>query len=405
MIKYKLAFLLLFLGSICFAQVSHITIFEGAPRLAETIDTMSSAQDVASAYAQFNEGYPEDKYYQVHFMLDMVSVAASKKFLAFKDPQALAYILKVYNSEQRFDLLAQLPESFWHNVDRTSLALPYNDAYSGRGNYDALYLLKKAELKFFTQGLEQSLTFLQQSGKIELLESMHPYLFIRLYSNSREYLRAISLMDTIILSGKGRQDSKELLEELFAQSGASMAEFQKHYGELLREIRGEKKSSIAQYEKYYKAPEFALKDLNGKTVKLTDLRGKIVFVDFWASWCAPCLASFATMQRAVNHYADKKDVIFLFVNTLEKQQGREEKIEQVLSSRNLTFNVLLDDLLDGNYQMVSDYKVKGVPAQFVIDREGYVRYELSGFNGSTDGLLQEIDLMIENAAAEVQRLK
>jgi hypothetical protein len=110
------------------------------------------------------------------------------------------------------------------------------------------------------------------------------------------------------------------------------------------------------------------------------------------------------MQRAVNHYADKKDVIFLFVNTLEKQQGRREKIEQVLSSRNLTFNVLLDELWDGNYQMVSDYKVKGVPARFVIDREGYVRYELSGFNGSTDGLLQEIDLMIENAAT-VQNLK
>ncbi|MEI9957645.1 MAG: TlpA disulfide reductase family protein [Ferruginibacter sp.] len=72
-----------------------------------------------------------------------------------------------------------------------------------------------------------------------------------------------------------------------------------------------KKDDLAKTMLNEAAPKFALEDLDGKTVSLESLKGKVVIVDFWATWCGPCIASMPAMKTAQEKYKQRDDVVFV----------------------------------------------------------------------------------------------
>src|ERR1700749_3607746 len=70
-----------------------------------------------------------------------------------------------------------------------------------------------------------------------------------------------------------------------------------------------------------KAPNFILKDINGKTVSLADYKGKVLILDFWATWCVPCRNSFPAVKMAVEKYKNDPDVKILFSDTRETESN------------------------------------------------------------------------------------
>lgn len=109
--------------------------------------------------------------------------------------------------------------------------------------------------------------------------------------------------------------------------------------------------------------------MEGKKVKLSDLKGKIIVLDFWATWCGPCRSSFPNMQKLVNDYKNH-NVEFLFIDTWEGNQEEKvkNKVTEFLKDKNYTFNVLYDFTSEVSKQ----YKIKGIPAKIVIDKEGNI---------------------------------
>jgi peroxiredoxin len=139
------------------------------------------------------------------------------------------------------------------------------------------------------------------------------------------------------------------------------------------------------------APEFSLEDLEGNTIALADLKGKTIVVDFWATWCGPCIRSFPAMQKAVDKFKDDETVKFLFINTWERGEGVKEKVVKFIEEKDVTFHVLMD--LEN--KVVEAYGVEGIPTKFVVDKNGKIRFKSVGFMGDDQELVDELSLMID----------
>lgn len=115
----------------------------------------------------------------------------------------------------------------------------------------------------------------------------------------------------------------------------------------------------------YQAPDFTLTDMDGKTVKLSDFRGKPVLINFWASWCPPCRAEMPDLVKKSEQYKDQ--VVFLGVNLTTTEQdpdGPKKFLKE--------FNVKYQNVLDKDGKVGSEYQALGIPTTVTVDKNGLV---------------------------------
>jgi thiol-disulfide isomerase/thioredoxin len=123
------------------------------------------------------------------------------------------------------------------------------------------------------------------------------------------------------------------------------------------------------------APEIALEDLTGKPMKLSDLRGKVVLVDFWASWCAPCRESLPVLETLAKTYRDAGLVVVGINIDKTPELAREFLTKNKLK---LSFPVLHDK----KHEVAASYAPPTMPSSYLIDRKGRVLSVHAGFRKS-----------------------
>jgi peroxiredoxin len=113
-----------------------------------------------------------------------------------------------------------------------------------------------------------------------------------------------------------------------------------------------------------KPPLFSLEDLNGKKSDLKQYRGKVVFLNFWATWCGPCKEEMPSMEKLYSQFKDK-DFVFL---TISVDYAGIKPVKDFIEKHRYTFPVLIDP----KGETLDLFEVKGIPTTFLIDKKGII---------------------------------
>lgn len=129
----------------------------------------------------------------------------------------------------------------------------------------------------------------------------------------------------------------------------------------VRSALAQEGASSAQSNARSKAPDFTLKDLNGNSVTLESLKGKVVYLNFWATWCPWCVKELPDVETVYKQYKDK-DVVILAVDIGESEQD----VRNYVNQYKYTFPVLLDTAQD----VARQYGARSIPLSVFIDKNG-----------------------------------
>lgn len=121
------------------------------------------------------------------------------------------------------------------------------------------------------------------------------------------------------------------------------------------------------------APAFVVETLEGQDKALGDLKGKVVLVDFWATWCKPCLETMPKLQNLYRIYSDKGFEVLGV--SIDEDEDRVKKIKRMVNKMDISYPVSLDAKQTPAWHQ---FKVKAIPAMYLLDRESQIVAQWTG---------------------------
>lgn len=390
----------------------------------QTVFEQKTAAGTEAAYKKWIAKFPPQQFktgeVDEDLPYDYARSAIASRYAEEKNvPKAIEYINKLTVDFWKGNAYGGLSEVFYKNGDLAHAesyakkamdnAESYTNGKKGESNaakfaasgYAGL-TSRYANILFEEKKYNEALQYAEAAYKhTQQLSPSINYRYAQILMNLDRHQEAYNKLEEVVKAGKATPEMAETFKTLYVKTKGSDAGYEEYAAQIRKSYLENLNRSLAKSMTNEKAPEFTLTDLDGKSVSLADYRGKVVVLDFWATWCGPCKASFPAMQMAAGKYAGDPNVQFLFIHTWEKSATPADDARNYIKSKQYNFEVLMDtkDPDTKTNKVVSSYKVNGIPAKFVIDPAGNIRFKLTGFDGSNEAAVDELSAMVEMARA------
>jgi peroxiredoxin len=137
--------------------------------------------------------------------------------------------------------------------------------------------------------------------------------------------------------------------------------------------------------------DFTVQMLDGESITLSELKGKVVLVNFWATWCGPCIMEFKEIPEKILKAFEGENFVFIPISRGENESLVKQKMAS-LKEKGIDFNVGLDP----DKTIWNSYATKYIPKNYLIDQNGVISYVSTGYSGdSLDKLVKEIKKLIK----------
>ncbi|WP_078549094.1 redoxin domain-containing protein [Litchfieldia alkalitelluris] len=165
------------------------------------------------------------------------------------------------------------------------------------------------------------------------------------------FKRVVVILGLVILAGWGMYDAKNEVRQDEVPVSNTIVEIGVEQGN--------------------QAPDFQLDDLDGKSQKLSDLRGKKIILNFWATWCPPCKAEMPHMQSFYDEMGESVEILAVNLFHSERKEGA---VKEFAEDYNITFPILLDQ----TGEVGDEYKAYTIPTSYIIDSNGIIAKKIIG---------------------------
>lgn len=362
----------------------------------QAIQQAKGFREKSNLFAHFMQQFPEPAtagspdyaYTQLYQQMSMAAIENNDTAAAYAYMTLLRNkqdLLGVYNKTALYYRQHQQPELAMAWAQK---GVPATDTSSSYGEWDAYLMV--ASLYYDKQAYASGLPY-AATAYAHTKSKDAAVLYVQLLIAAGDNAAATSLLETAVKNGTASVKMKSQLEGLYEKINNPVPFAQYLAG--LRpaadtNLRRELKESMLRE----KVTAITLRDTAGKEVKLSDFKGKTVVLDFWATWCKPCIASFPAMQQVMQRFPE---VVFLFIATFETGDAL-QKVKQFSREKSFPFRYLIDEPLKGesNYKAFTHFKVPSVPYKIVLDKQGDIRFRSGGFLGNDDALITELSTMI-----------
>lgn len=205
---------------------------------------------------------------------------------------------------------------------------------------------------------------------------------------------AKAIIIDVVKKGQANEAVRGYLKALYVKEKGTADNFEPYLKGLESEFREKKKAALREQMISIAGPDFSLTDMEGNTYSLASLKGKVVVLDFWATWCGPCIKSFPSMIKTQQKFSKDENVVFLFVNCWEKGDVA-ENIKAFLKENPQFSGLKMPMDIDNN--AAKAYKAASIPRKVILDGEGNQRFVVNGFSGKDEETIEELSLMVELA--------
>ncbi len=281
-----------------------------------------------------------------------------------------------------------LTDTSWKDIMRRSYAM-YADTY-------ALILAKQGKYKEAASYQQKVVYYLKGMDAEKNAHYVEYLLKLGNYKEAQKQLEKFFVLNKIT---PGMESD---LKAVYIRSNPSKKDYKNYRSQLEKKVVAHIKLQLQEHILDIPALNFTLPDLKGNKISLKAFRGKVVVLEFWASWSNPSRASLPGMQNIIKNFKSDSSVVFLLINTLESSnpQIREKQLKDFMKQNNYSFHLLLDQPRSGQssqYQVVRAYDVISIPTLFIIDPGGIIRFKKSSFSNYPPSEVIEVSSMIDLA--------